>query len=84
MAPGLTDNKLRHLLTSDPCQFGYDANTWTVPLLATYLRTQGLVVSARTLRRRIHAARFRWKRPRYVYSERAEHVGAKKGGLSDG
>ena len=63
---------------------GYDANTWTVPLLATHLRTQGVVISARTLRRRIHDARFRWKRPRYVYSERAEHVGSKKGALSDG
>ena len=82
--PALTDDKLRQLLTSDPCQFGYDANTWTVPLLATYLHTQGVIISARTLRRRIHAARFRWKRPRYVYSERAEHVGAKKGALSDG
>jgi transposase len=82
--PALTDAKLRQLLTSDPCQFGYDANTWTVPLLATHLRTQGAVISARTLRRRIRAARFRWKRPRYVYSERAEHVAAKKGGLSDG
>jgi len=29
-------------------------------------------------------ARFRWKRPRYVYSERAEHIGAKKGALSGG
>jgi len=55
-----------------------------VPLLATHLRTQGVVISARTLRRRIHAARFRWKRPRYVYSERAAHVGVKKGALSDG
>ena len=82
--PVLTDSKLRQLLTSDPCRFGYDANTWTVPLLATYLHTQGVVISARTLRRRIHAIRFRWKRPRYVYSERAAHVGAKKGGLSGG
>ena len=82
--PALTDSKLRQLLMSDPCRFGYDANTWTVPLLATHLHTQGLVISARTLRRRIHAARFRWKRPRYVYSERAEHVGAKKGASSDG
>jgi transposase len=80
----LADSKLRRLLTSDPCRFGYDANTWTVPLLATHLRTQGVVISARTLRPRIRAARFRWKRPRYVYSDRAEHVGAKKGGLSDG
>jgi len=84
MTPALTDAKLRQLLTSDPCQFGYDANTWTVPLLATHLRTQGVVISARTLRRRIRAARFRWKRPRYVYSERAAHVGAKKGELSGG
>jgi transposase len=84
MTPALTDDKRRRLLTSDPCQFGYDANTWTVPLLATHLRTQGVVISARTLRRRIHAARFRWKRPRYVYRERAAHVGAKKGALSDG
>ena len=84
MTPALTDAKLRQLLTSDPCQFGYDANTWTVPLLATHLHTQGVVISARTLRRRIHDARFRWKRPRYVYSERAEHVGAKKGALSGG
>lgn len=78
-APVLTDKKRRQFLTSDPCRFGYDANTWTVPLLATYLRAQGIVISARTLRRRIRAARFRWKRPRYVYSERAGHVGAKKG-----
>ena len=84
MTPALTDNKLRRLLTSDPCQFGYDANTWTVPLLATHLRTQGVVISGRTLRRRIRAAGFRWKRPRYVYGERAEHVDAKKGGLSGG
>jgi transposase len=84
MAPAPTDDKLRQLLTSDPCRLGYDANTWTVPLLATYLHAQGLVTSARTLRRRIHAARFRWKRPRHVYSERAERVGAKKGALSDG
>jgi transposase len=82
--PVFTDKQLRQLLTSEPGRFGYDANTWTVPLLATHLHTQGVVISARTLRRRIRAARFRWKRPRYVYSERAEHVGAKKGGLSGG
>jgi len=82
--PALTDAKLRQLLASDLRRFGYDANTWTVPLLARHLRTQGVVISARTLRRRIRAARFRWKRLRHVYRERAEHVGAKKGALSDG
>lgn len=83
-ATALTDDKLRHLLASDPRQFGYESTTWTVPLLTTHLHAQGLAVSARTLRRRLHAARFRWKRPRYVHSEQAEHVGAKKGELSEG
>lgn len=77
----LTDARLKQLLTSEPCACGYDANNWTVALLAAHLRDQGIAISARTLRRRIRAARFRWKRPRYVYSERADHVGAKKGGI---
>src|SRR5690242_16531015 len=73
-AVALTDERLGHLLTSDPRQFGHDANVWTVPLLAAHLRAQGLLVSARTLRRRLRAARFRWKRPRHVYAGRAAHV----------
>jgi transposase len=84
VALALTDDRLHQLLTSDPRQFGHNATTWTVPLLAAHLRAQGVAISPRTLRRRIRAARFRWKRPRYVYSQRAEHVAAKKGGLSDG
>jgi transposase len=83
-AAALTDDRLRQLLTSDPRQFSYAANAWTVPLLAGHLRAQGLAISARTLRRRIRAVRFRWKRPRYVYRARAEHVGAKKGASSAG
>jgi transposase len=89
VAPALTEDRLRQLLTRDPRQFGYNANPWTVPLLAAHLQAQGLAISARTLRRRIRAARFRWKRPRYVYHAyvyhaRAAHVGAQKGGLSAG
>jgi transposase len=84
VALALTKDRLRQLLTSDPRQFGYTTTTWTVPLLAAHLRAQGVAISPRTLRRRLRAARFRWKRPRYVYSQRAEHVGAKKGGLCDG
>ena len=83
-AVALTEERLRQLLTSDPRQFGHDANVWTVPLLTAHLRAQGLLVGARTLRRRLRAARFRWKRPRYVYAGRAAHVGAKKGGSSGG
>jgi transposase len=82
VATALTKRKLIALLKTDPRRFGYDANTWTVPLLTAHLQSEGIQISARTLRRRIRAARFRWKRPRYVYRERAAHVGAKKGGSS--
>ena len=80
VALALTQDRLRQLLTSDPRQFGHNATTWTVPRLAAHLRAQGVAISPRTLRRRIRAARFRWKRPRYADSQRAEHVAAKKGG----
>src|SRR6201991_160411 len=35
-APVLTDKKLRQLLTSAPCRFGYDAHIWTEALLAPH------------------------------------------------
>jgi transposase len=82
LAPALTREKLCELLTSDPTSHGYDTNGWTVPLLRAHLAREDIALSARTLRRRLHAAGFRWKRPRYVYSERAAHVGQKKGGSS--
>jgi transposase len=59
------------------------ATTWTVPLLTAHLgQAHGCVVSERTLRRRLHEYGWRWKRPRYVYHERAPHVAQKKGRLS--
>lgn len=82
LAPALTCERLAELLASDPQSHGYDTNGWTVPLLRAHLAREGIELSARTLRRRLHAAGFRWKRPRYVYSERAAHVGQKKGGSS--
>jgi transposase len=59
------------------------ATTWTVPLLTAHLgQVHGCMVSERTLRRRLHEYGWRWKRPRYVYHERAAHVAQKKGRLS--
>ena len=55
-----------------------------MPLLAHYLAThESIAVSARTLRRRLQAADYRWKRPRYVYAGRATHLAQKKGLWSD-
>ena len=76
----LTPRRLAAVLAGDPRRCGYLATSWTVPLLAHYLAThQGIVISARTLRRRLHEADYRWKRPRYVYAGRATHLAQKKG-----
>jgi transposase len=67
-------------LARDPRGCGYQAASWTVPLLRHYLQQrQDITISARTLRRRLHEADYRWKRPRYVYAGRAVHLAQKKG-----
>jgi transposase len=77
---GLTDRRLRQVLASDPRARGYHAATWTAPLLATYCTEYfQCAVSPRTLRRRLHALGYRWKRPRYRYAHRATHLAQKKG-----
>jgi transposase len=50
-----------------------------VPLLAHDLAAKGLAVSPRTLRRRLHEAGYRWKRPRSVDVARAAHRPQTKG-----
>jgi transposase len=81
-ADELDEALLRQVLAEDPREHGLLATTWTVPLLAAHLgQVHGCVVSERTLRRRLHEYGWRWKRPRYVYHERAPHVAQKKGRL---
>lgn len=81
-ASGMTDALLAHEVRRSPHQLGYATHGWTVALLATHLhRHLGIKVSQRTLRRRMRALRLRWKRPRYVYSTKAEHLPQKKGAL---
>ncbi len=75
----LTPQRLAAALARDAHRCGYQATSWTVPLLAHDLAAKGLAVSPRTLRRRLHEASYRWKRPRYVYVERAAHLPQKKG-----
>src|SRR3954452_11310592 len=67
-APQLTPRCLTAALARDPRGCGYQATSWTVPLLRHDLQQRhGITVSARTLRRRLHEVDYRWKRPRYVY-----------------
>jgi len=81
-ASSLTAELLLEALRKAPHEVGYAAHGWTVALLAAHLRrTFGIKVSERTLRRRMHALRLRWKRPRHEYATRALHVPQKKGAL---
>jgi transposase len=80
-AAKLTAKRLAAAMARDPRRCGYLATTWTVPLLVHYLAAHdGIDISQRTLRRRLHEAGWRWKRPRYVFSEREAHMAQKKGG----
>ena len=75
-----TDGALRRILRTDPRTLGFQATTWTTPLLATWCAERfHCVVSPRTMRRRLHALGYRWKRPRYRYAHRAAHLAQKKG-----
>ena len=79
-APRLTPCLLGAALARNPRGCGYQATSWTVPLLRQYLHQRhSITISARTLRRRLHEANYRWKRPRYVYAGRAAHLAQKKG-----
>jgi transposase len=80
VAACLTDRRLAAALRRDPRALGYRATTWTAALLASYCAERfRCAVSPRTLRRRLHEQGYRWKRPRYRYSERASHLAQKKG-----
>ena len=76
----LTPRRLAAVLARDPRRCGYQATSWTVPLLTHDLAThESMAISARTLQRRLHDGGYRWKRPRYVYAGRATHLAQKKG-----
>jgi transposase len=79
-ADDLAKARLAELLAQDPHTLGYRATTWTAALLTTYLTEEGgCPMSERTLRRYLHEGGWRWKRPRYVFTERAAAVGQQKG-----
>ena len=80
--PGVSALSRERLLAESskgPLALGYAATNWTVPLLAHHLQGLGLPITARTLRRRLHAADLRWKRPRYVFAAPEPNLPQKKG-----
>lgn len=78
------DDAILAALRFSPRQFGYQQTSWTVSPLAHYLSKQTKdALSERTLRRRMKALGLRYKRPRYVYSEKDPNRAQKKGRLSE-
>jgi transposase len=81
-SPTISSARIERALAQDPRLAGYSATSWTAPLLTTYLNERyGGSLSEHTLRRRLHELGYRWKRPRYIYSESEPHLPQKKGRL---
>jgi transposase len=83
-ARGAVEVALAKLMPSAPTAHGYRHPAWTTPLLLAHLRRQGVEASDTTVRRALHRLGYRWKRPRFVLSRRAEHWRQSKGGSSGG
>jgi transposase len=75
---------LAGLMTTAPTAHGYRHPAWTTPLLLAHLTREGVEASDATVRRALHRLGYRWKRPRFVLSRRAEHRRQSKGGSSGG
>lgn len=79
-APILTRGRILWELKHKPWHLGYSTTVWTVALLARQLSQRyGCQITPWTLRRRLHQARLRWKRPRHIYCRQEPHVAQKKG-----
>ena len=75
---------LAAVMPTAPTDHGYRHPAWTTPLLVAHLRREGVAASDATVRRALHALGYRWKRPRFVLSRRAEHWRQAKGGSRPG
>jgi transposase len=78
------EEALADLMPTAPTDHGYRHPAWTTPLLLAHLKRQGVEASDTTVRRALHALGYRWKRPRFVLSRRAEHWRQAKGGSGAG
>jgi transposase len=67
-----------------PADFGYRHTSWTTELLIEQLGREGITASDSTVRRALHEAGYRWKRPRFVLSRRSPTWRQAKGGSAGG
>lgn len=78
------EEALAKLMPTSPTDHGYRHPAWTTPLLLAHLDRDGVAASDTTVRRALHRLGYRWKRPRFVLSRRAEHWRQSKGGSRPG
>lgn len=79
-AGSITKERILAALNTEPKQVSYRVNAWTVKTLAHYLNKRYQAgITTITLRRRMKQIGLRYKRPRYVYQEKAPHLAQKKG-----
>lgn len=72
--------RVAELLERSPGDFGYRHTNWTTELLIDRVGREGLTASDSTVRRAIHEAGYRGKRPRFVLSRRSPTWRQSQGG----
>jgi transposase len=83
-AEAITEERILSALKENPLHLGYHTTAWSVALLAEHLNhCYGGDITPRNLRRRMKQIGLRFKRPRYVYSEKDPHRAQKKGPLCE-
>lgn len=69
------------VIDASPVNYGYQATTWTAPLLAVYLKDQhGIVASVPSIRLALARLEISWKRPRHTLALRPKYWRQAKGG----
>jgi transposase len=76
--------RVDELMAKPPGEFGHRHTNWTTGLLIEQLRREGVEASDSTVRRALHEAGYRWKRPRFVLSRRSPTWRQAKGGSGGG
>lgn len=69
------------VIDASPINYGYQATTWTAPLLAAYLKDQhGILASVPSIRLALARLAIDWKRPRHTLALRPKYWRQAKGG----
>jgi transposase len=67
------DQCITATVKQSPTTYGYKVAFWTIAMLLSHLgQGLGVQLSSTTLRRRLHQARFRWRRPRLAPAQKED------------